>query len=375
MATSDHLKGPAAVAYDFRSDTVTVPSPDMLAAMVRAPVGDDVFGEDPTIVALEHRVASLLGHEAALFCASGTMSNQLGIRTHLRSGAPHSVLADGRAHVHMWEAGGIAAHCGAKVIAVDVEGQHARGERAEPHLTARDVELHAVPDDGDAHGAPTRLICVENTLHGSVMPLADLKAINEVAHAREIPVHMDGARLWHAAIQTGTELAEWGRLCDSISVCFSKGLGAPVGSALVGPATFIKRARHLRKMYGGGWRQAGVLAAAAMYALDNVFPAQLARTHTLAGTLVEHLRRLGVKIENDPVDTNIVYADVGSVGLTANDWAKAAAEDVRDDAAPIHIFGGATGQIRVVMHYQLAEDAVDRLVAALERAIAAKADA
>ncbi|KNE54542.1 hypothetical protein AMAG_00512 [Allomyces macrogynus ATCC 38327] len=130
MATPDHLKGPAAVAYDFRSDTVTVPSPDMLAAMVQAPVGDDVFGEDPTIVALEHRVASLLGHEAALFCASGTMSNQLGIRTHLRGGAPHSVLADGRAHVHMWEAGGIAAHCGAKVIAVDVEGQQARAANA-----------------------------------------------------------------------------------------------------------------------------------------------------------------------------------------------------------------------------------------------------
>ncbi|KAI9184053.1 Threonine aldolase [Blastocladiella emersonii ATCC 22665] len=366
------FSGPAAVAYDFRSDTVTVPTPAMFAAMAAAPVGDDVFVEDPSVNALESRVASLLGKPAGLFCTTGTLANQLAIRTHLAfgGGAPHSVLVDGRAHVHRWEAGGIAAHTGAAVVAVDVEGAYLRGERGANHLTADDVRAHAILGDGDPHGAPTRLVCVENTMNGAVLPLAHVQAIGDAASELGVPLHMDGARLWNAAVATGTPLATLAAPCHSVSVCLSKGVGAPVGSVLVGDAPFVARARHLRKMYGGGWRQAGVLAAAADVALTAAMDGgELAKSHVIARELADALVKVGLKVTNAPVETNMVFVDWSPLGWTADDVAKAVAAEAAVQGgkrAPIRISGGNVAVTRLVVHYQIAEDAVDRLVAVLE---------
>ncbi|KAL8698153.1 MAG: hypothetical protein Q9224_001977, partial [Gallowayella concinna] len=237
-------------------DVVTTPTPSMLAAIQQCTLLDDVFAEDPTTISLESYISSLTGHPAALLVTSGTMGNQLCIRTHMTQ-PPHSILADHRSHIYQWEAGGISSLTGAFPIQVVPANGH--------HLTLEDVKKHATTDD-DVHHTPTTLISLENTLNGSILPLNVCRAISSFARAHNIKLHLDGARLWEAVAAHEGSLKDYCACFDSISLCFSKGLGAPVGSIIVGSETFIKRARHVRKSLGGGMRQSGIIAAPARVA-------------------------------------------------------------------------------------------------------------
>jgi threonine aldolase len=221
--TRSWLRQRRLLTIDLRSDTVTRPTEAMLRAAASCPVGDDVYGEDPTVNALEQRIAQMTGHEAAVFCASGTMTNQLGLRSHLTQ-PPHSVLCDARAHIHLYECGGIAFHSQAATVTV----RPSNGR----YLTAEEIEASIV--DEDQHHAPTRVIALENTLNGMIFPLEEIKRIRQLAQAKRIALHLDGARLWNAAVATGTSLRQYGQLFDSMSLCLSKGMGCPIGSVLVG---------------------------------------------------------------------------------------------------------------------------------------------
>jgi threonine aldolase len=281
---------------DLRSDTVTRPTPAMRAAMAEAEVGDDVFGEDPTVVELERLTAELLGKDAALFVPSGTMGNELAVRLHTNSG--DEILLEAGAHIFNYEAGGVAALSG--VTCRLIQGQ--RGI-----FSAKDVLAALRP--ADVHHSPVKLVCVENTHNvgaGSIWPIAALAEVSAAARSRGLAVHMDGARLWNASVASGITEKEFASHCDSISVCFSKGLGAPVGSALVGSTEFIHRARRFRKMWGGGMRQAGILAAGALYALRH-HRNRMAEDHANARKLAEGLARInGVELTTFPPETNIV---------------------------------------------------------------------
>ncbi|KAL7748535.1 Threonine aldolase [Sorochytrium milnesiophthora] len=338
---------------DLRSDTVTMPTDAMFAAMASATRGDDVLGDDASIKQLEQDVASMLGHEAGLFCVSGTMTNQLALRTLLIQ-PPHSVLCDDRSHVYMWEAGGIAFHCQANVSPV-----HA--STPSRMLTLQEVKANLVHDD--VHAAPTRVVSLENTLGGTIFPYDDLVQISQFCREKGIKLHLDGARLWNAATVTGIPLGDYGKLFDTVSVCFSKGLGAPIGSCLVGSTAIVKKARHFRKLYGGGWRQAGMLAGAVQHCLKTVYPDSLIYSHRLAATLAASLQELGVKIKNAPVDTNILFVDVSPLSLTAQQIAVECGKlGIRVRAAP-----PPSAELRLVMHYQLSESVVQDVVDVVRR--------
>src|SRR4051812_14785417 len=245
--------------FDLRSDTVTRPTAGMRAAMAAAEVGDDVFGEDPTVNRLEQRVAALLGKEAALFVSSGTMSNQICVRAHTQPG--DELLCDTSCHIYNSEAGGVAIHSGVTCRTLLGDGGI---------LDVTQLEDKIRPDD--EHLVRTRLVCLENTHNrggGKVYPLEKIQAIRAWAKANGLLMHLDGARLWNAHVATGIALATWGVNFDTVSVCFSKGLGSPLGSALAGSRDFVARARRNRKLFGGGMRQAGIVASAALYALDH----------------------------------------------------------------------------------------------------------
>lgn len=284
---------------DLRSDTVTKPTADMRQAMAVAEVGDDVFGDDPTVQALEARTAELLGKAAALFVPSGTMANQLAVRCHTQPG--DEILLDANAHIYWYEAGAAAALAG--VMCRLLPG--VRGI-----FTADDVRAALRPPD--VHAAPARLVAVENTHNrggGAVWSLAQVAEVCQAAHAAGLLTHLDGARLWNAAVATGVAEAEYARHFDSVSVCFSKGLGAPIGSALAGSAEFIARARRFRKQFGGGMRQAGIIAAGAFYALDH-HRARLADDHAHARLLADGLRAIDGLRVGATIETNMVYVDV-----------------------------------------------------------------
>lgn len=290
---------------DLRSDTITRPTPAMREAMARAEVGDDVFGEDPTVNRLQERVAELLGKEAALFVPSGTMGNQLCVKVHTRPG--DEVIAERGSHVFNYETGGAAFLSGVQLHILD-------GVRGV--LTAEQIVRAVRPP---VYYMPrTALICLENTHNragGTVYPLAAVKEIRAVADAHGLRVHLDGARLWNACVATGVAPAAYAALCDSVSVCFSKGLGAPVGSAIAGGAAFIGEARHYRKIFGGGMRQAGVLAAACLFALERNVD-RLAEDHEKARVLAGEIGKVkGLALDPAGVETNIVIADVGGLGL------------------------------------------------------------
>lgn len=244
---------------DLRSDTVTKPTPQMLEAMYSANVGDDVFGEDPTVAMLEEKVAGMFGKEAGLFCPSGTMTNQIAVKVHTRPG--DEIILHKLSHLYYYEGGGIMMNSGASVCLL--EGDRGR-------ITARDVADHINPDD--IHRPPTVMVEVENTMNkggGSVYNNDDLAEISKVCRDNNLKFHLDGARVFNALEYTGQSTKQCGELFDSISICLSKGLGAPVGSVLIGTNEFITRARRIRKVFGGGMRQAGYLAAAGIYALDS----------------------------------------------------------------------------------------------------------
>lgn len=281
---------------DLRSDTITKPTAAMRQAMASAVVGDDVLGDDPTVKELESTTAALLGKEAALFTASGTMANQLAIRSQTEPG--DEILVEANAHIYYYEGGGPAALSG--VMCRCLEGR--RG-------IFGPSELEAALRPADQHFPRTRLVCVENTHNrggGKIWSVEQTRAVARSAREHDLQLHLDGARLWNASVAAQIAEREYAAPFDTVSVCFSKGLGAPVGSALVGPKTLIERARRFRKMMGGGMRQAGIVAAGALFALRNN-RARLAEDHANAKLLAEGLARIkGLEVEAAEVETNMV---------------------------------------------------------------------
>jgi threonine aldolase len=307
VAMPDPDGGRCAGPIDLRSDTVTAPSAGMRAAMAEAIVGDDVYGEDPTVNLLQERVAALLGKQSALFVPSGTMANQLCVRTHTVPG--DVVLIHEGGHVLNFEGGSAAAL--ASIQLRPLPGTHG--------LLDPEVVRAALTGPGNEHIAPTGLVALENTHNragGTVWPLEQLAAVASVAREAGVPVHLDGARLWNACVASGLEPAAFAAHVDSVSVCFSKGLGAPIGSMLAGDADFVRRARLHRKRYGGAMRQVGILAAAALWALDHNV-ARLADDHVNAKVLATRLGRIAGAVVPHPVDTNIVVLGVAGRGLTS----------------------------------------------------------
>jgi threonine aldolase len=282
---------------DLRSDTVTRPTAGMRAAMAAAPLGDDVFGEDPTVQRLEERVAEVLGKEAALFVPSGTMSNQICIKAQTQPG--DEILCDLNCHIYNYEAGGPAVLAG--VMCRTIEGDCGIMELNQLEGLVRPVNDHLVR---------TRMVCLENTHNrggGKIYPFDKVVAIANWAHKQGLIMHLDGARLMNAVVATGIPAKKWAQHFDSVSICFSKGLGAPVGSALAGPKEFIQRGRRIRKLFGGGMRQAGVIASAALYALDHHVD-RLKEDHANAQVLAQAIADSGAAAVYPPsIETNIVY--------------------------------------------------------------------
>lgn len=287
---------------DLRSDTVTRPTRAMRKAMAEAEVGDDVLGDDPTVKELEQTTATLLGKQAALFVPSGTMANQLAVRCHTQAG--DEILLDAYSHIYWYEGGAPAALSGVNCrVLAGVRG-----------LFTAD-QVRAVLRPANIHYAPTRLLVVENTHNrggGSIWPLQQLQEVCGVARESAIFTHLDGARLWNASVASGIAEAEYASDFDSVSVCFSKGLGAPIGSVLAGRSEFVDKARRFRKQFGGGMRQAGIIAAGALYALKHN-RARLADDHANARRLVIGLSGItGIRVNSADVVTNMVYIDVVS---------------------------------------------------------------
>jgi threonine aldolase len=284
---------------DFRSDTVTLPTPAMLAYMQAAPVGDDVFGEDPSINALEAKTAGLFGMEAGLFCPSGTMTNQLAIKTHTQAG--DEVICEELSHIYQYEGGGIASNSGASVKLL-------RGNRG--RITAEQVLAAIHPED--VHKPISKLVSLENTCNrggGACYDFSEIEAIQKVAKSNGLGLHLDGARIFNALVHKKEDPTQYGKVFDSISICLSKGLGAPVGSVLLGSTPFIKKSRRWRKVFGGGMRQAGSLAAAGIYALDNHVE-RLKEDHAKALEIKTALLKKDFVKEIFEVETNIVIAHI-----------------------------------------------------------------
>ncbi len=331
---------------DLRSDTVTRPTPAMLAAMHAAEVGDDVYDEDPTVRRLETELAARFGLEAGLFCPSGTMTNQLAIMAHC---APVSeLICEATAHVYLWEVGGIMHHARASVALLP-------GERG--RLTAAQIEA-AIRPVGNVHYPTTSLVCLENTHNrggGSCYAWADLEEIAALTKKNNLALHLDGARIFNALVATGQRSQDYGRLFDSISVCLSKGLGAPVGSVLLGSAEFIRKCKRLRKLFGGGWRQAGYLAAAGLFALEHNV-ARLADDHRRAARLAEALRPLPYVAEILEPETNLLLFRLDEGRLPVADFlARLEAQGIRASG-----FGGSW--VRFVTHLDV-DDAMTERVA------------
>ena len=339
---------------DLRSDTVTRPTPAMRAAMAEAAVGDDVYGEDPTVNRLEARVAQMLGKEAAVFVPSGTMGNLIAVLSHCGRG-DEMILGD-QAHIFMYEQGGSAA----------VGGVHPRTvpNRPDGTLDLQQVE-DAIRGDND-HYPVTRLIALENTQNrcgGRALPVAYMDAAGELAHRHGLALHVDGARLWNAAVALNVPPARLVQAADSVSVCFSKGLAAPVGSAVAGSAAFMRRARRMRKQVGGGMRQAGILAAAALVALDEMVE-RLADDHANARRLAEGLAALdGIELAPAAVQTNLVYFDLSWPGIDA--------AQLSGHLAAQGVLINPTGarRLRAVINYHITHEDVDATVAAVAAAL------
>ena len=284
---------------ELRSDTFTLPTSGMREAMFSAPLGDDVFGEDPTVNALEEKVAKLFNMEAALFCVSGTQSNQIEISVHVSKG--QEVICDELSHIYLYEGGGIMANSGASVKLL--KGDLGR-------LSVGQIRSAISPDD--IHACESRLVSLENTVNkggGSIYTSEALQEISDFCRSIKVPLHLDGARIFNAIVETGQKPSQFGGWFDSISICLSKGLGAPVGSVLVGSEDFIKKARRVRKRLGGGWRQAGLLAAAGIYALDHQVD-RLKEDHARARVIASVCEKLPWVKSILPVSTNIVILEL-----------------------------------------------------------------
>ena len=329
---------------DLRSDTVTKPTKEMLEAMFSAEVGDDVFGDDPTVNALEEKAATLFGMEAALFCTSGTLTNQLAIRVHTRPGS--EVICDKLSHIYLYEGGGIAHNSLSSVKLL--EGDKGR-------ISANQVR-DAISNPDDVHAAVSRLVSLENTMNkggGCYYQFPEIEAIKEVCQLKSLALHLDGARLFNALVETGESTVKYGNVFDSISICLSKGLGCPVGSLLLGSKDFIKQARRFRKSMGGGWRQAGYLAAAGIYALDN-HVSRLRQDHARARVIGQMLTNLPEVEEIYPIDTNIVIFRLPETILATDYVAQLGQKGVRSVTFGKHL-------VRFVTHLDFTDDDLEEL--------------
>ena len=351
---------PAAYDVDLLSDTLTRPTEAMRHAMATAEVGDDVFGEDPTVRALEERVAGLLGHEDALFTPTGSMANQLGIRLHVKQG--EELVADSLAHV-------LRAEMGAAAV---LSGISSRSWVAPRGLLDAAQPLALMIPDGGAYQVNTRLVVVENTHNfggGTVQPLDQIEALRAGTRPRGVAMHLDGARLWNAHVATGVALAEYGRHFDSVSVCLSKGLGAPVGSVLAGSRDHMAQARIWRKRFGGGMRQVGILAAAGLHALDHHVE-RLADDHARAHRFARAAGEAAPgSIDPATVQTNIVVLDVSVTGWTSAGFMEAAG------AQGIRLYPVSPTAVRLVWHLDVDDAGTDKAVAALVPLLAKGPDA
>ena len=336
---------------DLRSDTVTRPSPEMRRFIAEAEVGDDVFAEDPTVNRLQELVAGMLGKPKGLFVPSGTMSNQIAIKTHTQPG--DEIIAEEGCHILNFESGAPGLLSG--VLIRTIPGRYGV-------ITAEEVEEKIRPKA--YHNPQTALIEIENTHNragGTIFPLEEIKRIRKVADEHELPMHLDGARLWHASIATGISLAEYAGYFDSVSVCFSKGLGAPVGSMLLGGEDFIGRAHRFRKIFGGGMRQSGIIAAGALYAVQNNIP-RLAEDHSKARLLAEAVKRCPVfNIDLNFVHTNIVIWKVVSPEITARE----VENRLKEGGVLLFEIGG--NRIRAVCHLDVSREEVEYAAGVVER--------
>lgn len=331
---------------DLRSDTVTQPTRAMREAMLAAPLGDDVFGDDPSVNALQEKVAALLGFEAALFVPTGTQSNLCGVLSHCQRGDEY--IVGQQQHCYRWEGGGAA-------VFGSVQPQPI-AHQPDGTLALADIEASVKPDD--PHFARSRLLALENTLGGKVIPQTYIEAATALARSKGLATHLDGARLFNAAVASGVPARQIARHFDSVSVCFSKGLGAPVGSALCGSRELIARARRIRKMAGGAMRQAGVLAAACSYALDHHVE-RLAQDHALARRLAEGLAGIeGVQVE--PPETNIVFLDLTGA---ARDRSAALLEALKAEG----ILATGLYRLRFVTHLDVDAAGIDRAIGAFRK--------
>ena len=338
---------------DLRSDTVTKPTPAMRKVMAEAEVGDDVFGEDPTVNALQEKVARILGKETAIFVPSGTMANQLAIKSHTQPG--DEVIIEATSHPYNFEGGAAAALSGIQFYCL-------KGVRG--ILDASQIEEAIRPEDH--HFPITRLICLENTHNrggGSVYPIEKMAAIHRLANSKHLQLHLDGARLWNASVAKGIDPKEYAQWADSVSVCLSKGLGAPIGSLVTGSKTFIDRVHRFRKMFGGGMRQVGIIAAAGIYALNNHLE-RLKDDHQNARRLAVGLKELkGVSIDPKHVETNIVIFDVVNTGMTGFQVAEA----MKKEGILIHAFSKT--QIRLVTHLNVTSEEIETALNAFEKVL------
>ncbi len=342
-------------AADLLSDTLTRPTEAMRRAMAAAEVGDDVFGEDPTVRDLEERVAAMLGHEAGLFTPSGSLANQLGLRLHVPPGS--ELLADELAHV-------VRAEMGAAAV---FSGITTRTWRAPRGLLDPPTVLPMVTTGAGPYQVQTALVVVENTHNfggGTVQPLAALQQLRRETSAVGVRMHLDGARLWNAHVASGVALDDYGRTADTVSVCLSKGLGAPVGSVLVGSVDLMAQARVWRKRYGAGMRQVGILAAAGLHALDHHLE-RLAEDHARARRFAEGCADVapGV-VDPGSVETNIVVLDVGAVGMAAADVVAALAEH------GVRTYAVGPTRVRATWHLDVDDAGTDAAIAAARAVLA-----
>lgn len=335
---------------DFRSDTVTKPSKEMKAFMMDAPVGDDVFQEDPTVNQLEQFAADYFGMEAALYCSSGTQTNQIAINVHCRPG--DEVICSKDAHIYFYEGGGIAKNSGSSTHLLS-------GDRG--RITAADV-LAGIKDPNNPHYPLTTLVSIEDTMNrggGAIYDFNEIKAIRKVCLENKLPLHLDGARLFNALVENNVPPKEYAAQFDSISICLSKGLGAPVGSVLLGKKDFIHRARRARKVMGGGMRQAGIIAAGGLYALQNNIE-RLREDHKNAQELGAALNNLTWVEKVLPVETNIVVAQLSKTVNLPELIAKCAEKD-------LHFMAFGEQTIRMVTHLDVNTDNINYAISVLKK--------
>lgn len=342
--TSTVIRPTVTASHDFRSDTLTTPTAAMLSAITKTAYHDDGYAEDQTTNELEAYVARLTGKEAGLLVMSGVMGNQVCIRTNLTQ-PPYSILCDSRSHIVTSEAGGLSTLWGAMPITVV--------PRNGRYVTLEDVKRHCIMG-GKETVCPTKLICLENTLYGTILPLEEVRRIRAFSEEHGIRMHLDGARLWEAVAAEAGSLTEYCELFESVTMCFSKGLGAPMGSIVVGSREFVSHARRIRKMLGGGGRQSGIISAAARVAVEQGFGIDgrtgcLKECHMLAANLAERWVAGGGKLVW-PTETNMIWLDLGSIGLNVSTWVSMAREH------GINLNGA-----RLVIHYQLAPHAIEQL--------------